>query len=126
MTKPTCVITGISSGIGLKVAEIFSQKGADVLGISRRATSNAQCVKYFSADLTDSSQLEGVAKSILDTTRKVDYLIHCAGVMPTQPAHALKWEDKDSIIVEYRSTNIFNLNAHKTSSKSQRLRNFCK
>ena len=92
MKNSTCVITGVSSGIGSKVAEIFSETGCEVLGISRRMKFDAKCSQYFSSDLTDPSQLERVAKSIMDSTKKVDYLIHCAGVMPTQPAHTLKWE----------------------------------
>lgn len=76
----TVVITGGSSGIGLKTAEIFRDNGYTVFEISRREN-NTPGVIHMSADVTDNDALTSVFSQIAERTgNKIDTLVCCAGM----------------------------------------------
>ena len=76
----TVVITGGSSGIGLKTAEIFRDNGYTVFEISRRENSTPGVI-HMSADVTDNDALTSVFSQIAERTgNKIDTLVCCAGM----------------------------------------------
>ena len=93
LTGKVVLITGVSSGIGAGVAEVFAQAGADVAGCARGAGDGAsarkfiECVEkydrqafYVSADVTKSDDLNALVESIISKFGRLDIVISNAGV----------------------------------------------
>ncbi len=83
------IITGCSRGIGYELAVQFAQEGHQVLALSRNAQpisdlkhGNIHC---FSFDITDDESLKKVAEFIKLQWKKVDILIHNAGLLVNKP-----------------------------------------
>ena len=70
------IITGVSSGIGAKLKEMFLYNGDTVIGLSRSVTQGGH---DFALDVTDKTSVENTFKKIAATYPKVDILINCAG-----------------------------------------------
>ncbi len=75
----TAVVTGGSSGIGLKTAELLRDTGYKVFEISRRSHENAG-IKHISADVTDTAALEAAFAEIIKSAGTVDLVVCCAGM----------------------------------------------
>mgnify|MGYP004551451487 CR=1 FL=1 len=75
----TAVVTGGSSGIGLKTAELLRDTGYKVFEISRRRHENAG-IKHISADVTDTAALEAAFAEIIKSAGTVDLVVCCAGM----------------------------------------------
>lgn len=75
----TAVVTGGSSGIGLKTAELLRDAGCKVFEISRRSHENAG-IKHISADVTDTAALEAAFAEIIKSAGTVDLVVCCAGM----------------------------------------------
>jgi short-subunit dehydrogenase len=88
--KPTALITGASSGIGLELAKLFARDGFNLVLIARRydrlkaiaddleKTHNIQ-VKYCAKDLAVSSAADEILQSINSEMLNIDVLINNAG-----------------------------------------------
>lgn len=90
------VITGTSRGIGLELALEFASKGHQVLAISRSI--NQQLlgnpnITSLSVDLSQENELEQVQNFIDKTWKKVDILIHNAGLLVNKPFMELANDD---------------------------------
>ncbi len=89
------VITGATSGIGHAAAKKYASNGADILCVNRnerkskelcetfRNTYKIDC-SYLIADFTKLSDVQAVAKQLAELDRKIDVLIHNAGVFMTK------------------------------------------
>jgi NAD(P)-dependent dehydrogenase (short-subunit alcohol dehydrogenase family) len=75
----TIVITGVSSGIGARTAELALQLGADVIGIDRRAPV-APLETFIEGDLSTAA---GVADLVSHLPPRFDALCNVAGVSGT-------------------------------------------
>lgn len=71
----TLLVTGASSGIGRALCELLVQRGANVLGVTRRPSALSEEVSPIQADL---SQREEVS-AIFQNLGKIDGLVNCAG-----------------------------------------------
>lgn len=89
------VITGATSGIGYATAHKYASKGADLLFINRNqqksddlceSLSNAFKVNcdYILADFSKLSEIHSAANRLANLHRKIDVLIHNAGVYITK------------------------------------------
>lgn len=78
-------ITGISSGIGLGLAEYYLNEGNTVYGISRsssKALEQHGNYNYLSVDLAKLDEIEGEIKPFLASTANLDLVILNAGILP--------------------------------------------
>ena len=73
------LITGASSGIGKEAANFFSQKGYDVIGLSRKKPKGVEH-SYYQCDLGNEEEIVKVASKIKKEHSHIDVLINCAGV----------------------------------------------
>jgi NADP-dependent 3-hydroxy acid dehydrogenase YdfG len=72
----TFLVTGASSGIGRALTAGLLERGAEVLGVTRRPEALDEAVFPLIADLRERDQVEG----IFNTLGRIDGLVNCAGV----------------------------------------------
>ncbi|MDB9343912.1 SDR family NAD(P)-dependent oxidoreductase [Nodularia spumigena CS-586/05] len=88
------IVTGASSGIGKEVAQLLAEKTnkEDLILISRRnpEITNSNWLK---CDLSDRYQLEDLAKKLKQKVSRLDFIVHCAGVMKSQSSSSLSIDD---------------------------------
>lgn len=71
----TLLVTGASSGIGQALCELLVERGANVLGVTRRPSALSEDISPIVADLTQREQIS----SIFQGLGKIDGLVNCAG-----------------------------------------------
>ncbi len=95
-------VTGASSGLGRRSADILVAAGAKVVGVARRGDLLAQWAgehgsnaAYVEADLADRSQLDRIANEVAGVFGAPDILINAAGINTRQLADDItpeKWD----------------------------------
>lgn len=75
----TAVVTGGSSGIGLRTAEMLRDAGYKVFELSRREHKNTG-IKHIGADVTDTNALAEAFAEIIKCSGTVDLVVCCAGM----------------------------------------------
>ena len=80
------IITGAAGGLGLQAANLFSEKGALVVGldIENPTNSNWPNGKFIKCDITNDDEVISATKSAIDFLGGVDILINNAGVLSLQ------------------------------------------
>ena len=84
-----CVITGCSTGIGRKAAEMFAAEGAKVVIAARRVPKLEACaegirtaggeVTVVPTDITDPAQCDALIAKAVEVYSKIDVLVNVAG-----------------------------------------------
>lgn len=93
LQNKVAIITGASKGIGLGIAKVFAENGAQVV-LASRTESDLKIVvddirsaggkaSYVVADVTQLKEMENVANSTLKDHGRIDVLVHNAGIYPT-------------------------------------------
>jgi len=72
----TLLVTGASSGIGQALCDLLVDRGANVLGVTRRPSALSEEVSPIVADLTQRDQVSAIFQGL----GKIDGLVNCAGV----------------------------------------------
>lgn len=91
MTGKNAIITGGSKGLGYAMAAGLASVGANVILVNRNLDEGISAAKEIaqdfgvkakalSADVTDLSQMESVAKAVADEFGSIDVLINSAGI----------------------------------------------
>lgn len=75
----TAVVTGGSSGIGLKTANLLRDAGYKVFEISRREHQN-EGIRHIGADVTDANAIAAAFAEIVRCSGTVDLVVCCAGM----------------------------------------------
>lgn len=90
------VITGVSSGIGLEVAQLLAKKSYKVYGFSRKKVKSQD---FFSmqVDITNKEQIEKAMHHIIEKESKIDILINNAGMGISGSVEATHDNDIDHI-----------------------------
>lgn len=105
----SAIITGGSKGLGLAMAAGLASAGADIMLVSRnldeaeaaaKELSNTYGVKClaFSADVSDQTQTEAMAKAAMDAFGKIDVLINSAGINIRGPIDELTLDDFSKVM----------------------------
>lgn len=98
------VVTGASSGIGLAVSRIFSEKGAVVCMVSRnlektqKAAASVAHACALEADVSDPSTVEKVVKEIMNKYGRIDILVNSAGIGNIEWAKDMPVQTWDKVI----------------------------
>ena len=82
------VITGASSGIGLAMGKMLTEKGFTVIGLSRNPKTDASFVGK-TCDVTDFQAVETAFNQIKEEYGTIDVLINNAGVQNSEDDIAL-------------------------------------
>ena len=99
------VITGASSGIGRAIAIALSFHGVKLCLIGRdtkaladtvAAVKQSSGVRSFKLDLLDSKQFDLISQYLEEHSRRLDILIHCAGVIHQGTVEHARIEDFDA------------------------------
>ncbi len=110
MARPTALITGASSGIGMELARIFAERGYDLILAARRAErleglasqlQGGATVHCIPVDLARGRGPEKLESAIGELGLTVDVLVNNAGVISTEPGLE---EDLEALL------NLVNLN----------------
>ena len=72
------IITGSSSGIGLRTAEFLKEKGYIVYGIARSL--DQEGITKYACDVTDTTKMKEIFSEIFNKEGRIDYLINNAGI----------------------------------------------
>ncbi len=90
------VVTGGSSGIGLRFVQAYLDAGAKVIAVSRTpgplaelATQYSGFLVHVAADLSDISSIENLPKQLNEVFDQVDILVNAAGVNPRKDSDSL-------------------------------------
>ncbi len=99
------VVTGASKGIGKGIARVFANQGARVMVVARGAEAAAATAKEFgngaqsfSADVTDFSSLEAMAKATAEAFGGIDILCANAGIFPQVKIEEMAPDDWDHVL----------------------------
>jgi len=102
------LISGISSGLGLALAETYLNRGERVFGFSRRACPlKHENLSDYQCDLKDTANLPGALFELLDDNRDIDLVVLNAGVLGSICSMA------DASLEEMKETMDINMWANK-------------
>jgi short-subunit dehydrogenase len=100
--RPTALVTGASSGIGLEFARQVAASGHDLVVVARDepklkelAAEVSTDVEVLRADLTDGSDLAAVEVRLADASRPIDVLVNNAGFGTMGPFATLPPDDEE-------------------------------
>ncbi|MEM9707956.1 MAG: SDR family oxidoreductase [Pseudomonadota bacterium] len=82
------LVTGASSGLGRRAAEVLVEAGAKVIGVARReeALAELEGVAALSWDLADRDKLAELAQAAAEPFGAPDILVHAAGINTRESA----------------------------------------
>jgi short-subunit dehydrogenase len=90
--KKIILITGISSGFGMQMAKLLSEKGHSVYGTVRKLTKADDLVHYLKMDLTDLDSIQNVVSTVLQKEGRIDVVINNAGMHSGGPIETIPIE----------------------------------
>jgi 3-oxoacyl-[acyl-carrier protein] reductase len=109
MSKPVCIVTGASNGIGSQIAIAFAKAGYDVVINYASSVTAAQSISdtcrtfdvktlLIQADVSQSAEVKEMIKQVMDTFGKVDVLVNNAGITKDQLLLRMSEEDFDKVM----------------------------
>jgi len=126
LSKKVVLVTGARRGIGKAAAMAFAEAGANLAlaDIEDPAeTADAICTRgghalSITADVTDEESVLRLMKAVRDRFRKLDVLVHCAGIIDARPLLKTSVEDFDRVIaVNLRGTFLVGREAIRTMAR---------
>lgn len=100
------LVTGASSGIGKGIAVFLSKIGANIIMVARNEDKLEAVMKelepgshsYYLYDLSNLDGIEKMMDNVLKDGRKLNGLVHSAGISKTVPLQYLKLSDMNNIM----------------------------
>lgn len=97
------VVSGGSSGIGMRFVHAYLEAGAQVVVVSRTfaglehfSMSNSTAVKHVCADLSKAEGVNEVAQQVMNCFGRVDILVNAAGINPRKSSKELSVQEWNS------------------------------
>lgn len=108
MKDKVVVVTGASSGIGKACALKFALDGANVAAIGRNgealealrndSSANSGIISIYTADLSETEQIERVASEIVSDYGRIDTLVNAAGIIGNGTIESTSAEEFDAMM----------------------------
>ncbi len=100
------LVTGASSGIGKGIAIFLSKVGANIIMVARNEEKLKETYNelepgnhsYYKIDLNNLNEIEGMIDNVCSKGRKLNGIVHSAGISRTIPLQYLKQDDLKSIM----------------------------
>lgn len=99
------IVTGGSAGIGAAIVKAFIAAGAKVIIVDREQEKGKKLVResgenaaFLAKDLYKISELPEIVEFAHQTFGRIDCLVNCAGMYPSQPALMITENDWDRVI----------------------------
>lgn len=114
LSNKKILVTGASSGQGRDIAEYLSECGAEIILVGRNqarlketlsAMNNKGKHRYICCDLAKESDLTDLFSEAVQDGKKLDGMVHCAGIIPLSPISTINRE----AIEECMSINFYAL-----------------
>lgn len=88
LENKAAVITGAANGIGIEIAKMFARKGADIVSFDMKRSleleeyviAQGRKVLSVTGDITRKADIDALVKETIQTFKKIDILVNCAGV----------------------------------------------
>ena len=104
------LITGATSGIGEKTAEILASKSANIVAVGRNTVKGDNLIKrlpgsghcFISSDLKNKQEAQSLISRVIQNTAKIDILVNSAGVA----LHGTVPETRDEVWENTMSVNL--------------------
>lgn len=88
LKNKTAVITGAANGIGIEIAKMFARKGADIVSFDMKRSleleeyviAQGRNVLSVTGDITRKADIDALVNETIQTFKKIDVLVNCAGV----------------------------------------------
>lgn len=94
----TAVVTGASQGIGRATAELLTENGASVFGLSRKPTDDPlQNFTHVKCDLASVEEISAAFQAISTQTGHLDFVVNVAGMDPKHPIDEMSVEQWDRL-----------------------------
>ena len=90
-TAERVLVTGAASGIGRRIAERFSQEGAEVIGVD--CLSADVPFRLLHADVANPADVKRVSDQIKEEAERLDVLVNVAGILKLGVSDTLSCED---------------------------------
>lgn len=105
LTGRVACVTGASSGLGRRAAQVLAAVGAQVVGVARRAeplealrAEIGKSAAVVVGDVADRDKMKGLVEQVSGAFGPPDILVHAAGVNTRQPADHVTTEGWDATL----------------------------
>lgn len=100
------VITGAASGIGFETTKVLSKFGLNLVisdvaplkKVMEQLEKNQNIISAFSCDVTNEEEIKQLVQHTIKRFGRIDYLVHCAGIMNTGGIEQISLEDWERVI----------------------------
>lgn len=90
------LLTGASEGLGAALGTLCTQKGIEVVAISRKKPSYP--CHHLKTDLTSQTEIDAAADDIRENFATFDALINCAGILSVQKPEDISYEEAERLL----------------------------
>ena len=108
IANKVCVVTGVGSGIGKSIAEVFARYGATVIGCDRVTTNGQEAIdaisakgavsQFISCDITCEDQVGDMIEKVFGAWQRIDVLVNNAGINFAKPFLETTIEEWDRVL----------------------------